>query len=39
MSDVVDGHLHAVRDEKSGGMEAVAGLDDGSCMPGLGSVL
>jgi hypothetical protein len=34
----VDGHLHAVRDEESGGMEAVAGLDDGPFMPGLGSV-
>ena len=33
-----DGHLHAVRDEESGGMEAAAGLDDGPCMPGLGSV-
>ena len=31
-------HLHAVRDEESGGMEAAAGLDDGPCMPGLGSV-
>ena len=38
MSDVADGHLHAVRDEESGGMEAAAGLDDGPCMPGLGSV-
>ena len=33
-----DGHLHAVRDEESGGMEAAAGLDDAPCMPGLGSV-
>ena len=33
-----DGHLHAVRDEESGVMEAAAGLDDGPCMPGLGSV-
>ena len=38
MSDVVDGHLHAVGDEDSGGMEAAAGLDDGPCMPGLGPV-
>ena len=27
-----------VRDEEAGGMEAAAGLDDGPCMPGLGSV-
>ena len=32
------GHLHAVRDEESGGMEAAAGLDDGPCMSGLSSV-
>ena len=38
MSDVEKGHLHAVRDEESGGMEAALGLDGGSCMPGLGSV-
>ena len=32
------GHLHAVRDEESGGMEAAARLDGGPCMPDLGSV-
>ena len=37
-SDVSGGHLHAVRDEESGGMEAAAGLDDGPCMSGFGSV-
>ena len=38
MMDVEKGHLHAVRDEESGGMEAAARLDGGPCMPDLGSV-
>ena len=38
MSGRDDGHLHAVRDEESGGMEAAARLDDRPYMPGLGSV-